>query len=111
MLVKCQGMVDSVEYQRILREGLLTALNRNEIFQEDGAPCHRSASTQTYLDSKGICVMSDWPPQLPDINIIEPMWCVLKERVAKRQISSKYELWQACLEEWHSIPNETIIHL
>ena len=52
MLFKCQGMVDSVEYQRILGVSLLPALNRNEIFQQDGTPCHRSASTQTYLDSK-----------------------------------------------------------
>ena len=48
-LVRCSKNVDSIEYQRILSIGLLQMCNGRTIFQHDGAPTHRSQSTQQYL--------------------------------------------------------------
>ena len=41
------------------------------VFVLDNAPCHKSGITLEYLDMKGVCLLSDWPAQSPDINIIE----------------------------------------
>ena len=45
-----------------------------------------------------------WLAQLPNLNIIEPLWSVLESRVRSR--FSPLSLKQ--LEEWYSIPLETV---
>jgi len=71
MLIRCQQILNSIEYQTILLKGLLKVYKFDEIFVQDGTPYHRSASTQQYLESKNVCVLSDCPPQSPDQNIME----------------------------------------
>ena len=111
MLVRCPQILDSMAYQTVLDQGLLGLYNPDEIYMQDGAPCHRSASTSNYLDSKKICVMSDWPPQSPDLNIIEHMWCLVKDKVGKTSPKNADDLWCIIKKEWDSIPNETIAGL
>ena len=49
-------------------------------------------------------MLIDWSPQSPDLNIIEHMWCLMKEKLSK----NADELWLAMKEEWDSIPKETV---
>jgi len=111
MLIRCPQILNSAGYQSVLSQGLLDMYNSDDIFMQDGAPCHRSMSTSQYLDSNNICVISDWPPQSPDLNIIEHMWCLVKEKVAKRHPKNAEELWYTIKEEWDGIPNEAISRL
>jgi len=108
VLIRCPQILNSVAYQSVLDRGLLGAYHYDEIFMQDGAPCHRSASTLRYLDSKNICVMSDWPPQSPDLNIIEHMWSILKVNVGKRYVMNADQLWASVKAEWDRIPNKII---
>ena len=108
ILIRFLKNADSVEYQRVLNEGLFNVYDSMNIFQQDGAPCHRSASTLEYLNKKNVCFISDWPPQSPDINIIENMWAELKRRVFNHDIKNVDQLWELCVTEWQNIPNEYI---
>ena len=110
-LIRCQGNVNSLEYQRILCEGLLPMIGPNEIFQHDGAAPHQSICTKNFLDSAGVCVINDWPPVSPDINIIEHLWHEMKRKVALRKPKTLDELWFVCQEEWNSISCDTISKL
>ena len=53
-------------------------------------------------------MLIDWPTQSPDLNIIEHMWCLMKEKVSKRDAKNADELWLDIKEEWDSIPEETV---
>ena len=70
-LIKCDGNVNSSDYQDILRRGLIPIYNTSDIFIQDNAPCHRSASTVQFLENEGICYFDDWQPQSPNLKIIE----------------------------------------
>lgn len=107
-LIRCNGNVDSSEYQRVLSEGLLPNYHPNEIFMQDGATCHTSHSTREFEDANDICLLHDWPPQSPDLNIIENMWSELKEKVGKHENKTLNDLWESCKRVWMSIPNEYI---
>ena len=65
----------------------------DSVVVQDNAPCHKSRSTLTYLDNKQICLLSGWPPQSLDINIIENLWSILKLKMTKRYPISTCELW------------------
>lgn len=108
ILVRFLKNADSIEYQRVLNKGLFMIYKTENIFQHDGAPSHRSLSTQAFLANKKVCYISDWPPQSPDINVIENMWSELKRRVSSNNVKTLDELWEVCCREWHSIPNEYI---
>ena len=77
----------------------------------DGAPCHQSMSTKTYLENRKICYIPDWPPLSLDLNIIENMWYILKRNVFKRFPSTIDELWKATNEEWYRIDDSYIRNL
>lgn len=102
---------DSLEYQRVLSEGLLPFYDHEKIFQHDGAPCHRSKSTELFLGTRGISYITDWPPQSPDMNIIENMWAELKRNVRQHLPKTINELWTSCINEWMKIPNDYITTL
>ena len=108
ILVRCVGNVDSREYQRILDVGLPALYSHRCLFQQDGAPAHRSESTKAYLTAKQIRLLQSWPSQSPDLSVIENLWNLLKERVFLRQPKTVDQLWQIAEEEWNKIPNDAI---
>lgn len=108
VLVLCDGNVDSQEYQRILSIGLPQIYKPRTLFQQDGATCHRSRSTSDFLARKKINLLPDWPPQSPDLNIIEHLWDYLKYQVNLRKPQTLDELWTVAQQEWNAIPREKI---
>ena len=51
-----------------------------------------------------------WPPQSPDLNIIEHLWCFLERQVGNRYppLSCLKELEQVLMEEWLKIPLDEV---
>ena len=81
------------------------------IFQQDGAPCHKSRLVTTLLDKAKICVLSDWPAQSPDLNAIESLWRDLKARVSSCRPGNIETLWRTCEEQWTMMPTHVIQNL
>jgi len=111
MLVKCPSRLNSEGYQAVLKEGLFGIYGNESILMQDGATCHTSMSTREFLDHHKICLLSDWPPQSPDLNVIENLWHILKSNVHKHFPTKQDDLWKIAKHEWDNIPRDSIINL
>ena len=75
------------------------AVHNCTVFMQDGAPCHRAKIVTQFLKSKKIRIL-DWPGNSPDLNPIENLWSILKDKVSKKQPTSAKMLEQAIKEVW-----------
>ena len=80
-------------------------INKNIIFEQDGATCHTSKANQKLLNivfgEEGQIQNS---PSSPDLAYpIETVWAELKDRVRRRAPNTIEELKKYCLEEWNKI--------
>lgn len=65
-------------------------------FQQDNAPCHTSKVVKAFFQSKGIRVL-DWSSNSSDMNPIQTLWAVLKNRLHQSIFTSKSELMNRIL--------------
>ena len=77
---------------------------REVLAVEDGAPCHRSTVTKNIRHELGIRNL-EHPPSSPDLNLIEPLWLVLKNWVADIPGSQNSidALWAAVQQVWDEL--------
>ena len=104
LLVEVRGTLISVSYINVLANNLLPDIYLGEIFQQDNAPCPNSQVTKTWMLENGIELLENWPPQSPDINIIENLWSYLKRKVSERCPRNVEELRRIVNEEFVKIP-------
>ena len=57
----------------------------------DNNPKHTSKATTALLKKLRVKVM-DWPSMSPDLNPIEHMWSILKQKVEERNVSNIHRL-------------------
>ena len=55
-------------------------------------------------NENGFRILENWPPQSPDLNIIENVWSYLKRRVSKRNPKCLEELIRFSFQEFSKIP-------
>jgi hypothetical protein len=57
-------------------------------FQQDGDPAHEKRST--YYELHGLCkFLPKWPPNSPDLNVIEVKWGKMKKLLKKENPKTK----------------------
>lgn len=89
-------------YLGILQDKLLPHMRilRSSIFQQDGAPCHRTAAVTRWLAKQNVEVLGPWPGSSPDLNPIENMWITMKGKVANMNPKSERDLEEAIKKIW-----------
>jgi transposase len=105
-LVFIDGNMDAPHYVCILADNLFASASEmglNEfIFQQDNDPKHTSRLAMNFFRERNIDLLP-WPSQSPDMNPIENLWGIIKEKVSKLRPRNIYELKAAILQEWNGI--------
>lgn len=83
-------------------------VKRKSIFQQDGAKSHSAVQVRNYLNRKRVTYIDDWPPYSADLNMIEPLWKELKQRIGEKCPMTLEELQVAAKEAWAEIPQAVI---
>lgn len=117
-LHRVEGTVNTKEYIKILEDAFLDSISaqglsiNNYIFVQDNAPAHTSKETKKWLSEQNFKVL-EWPPNSPDMNIIENVWGYLDRKVRERdvEITNKDTLFKILEEEWYKISPEYIRRL
>ena len=80
-------------------------MHPGHIYMQDNAPPHSARSTIKEKAARGIHPIL-WPPNSPDLNLIETLWNYIKEELHNRspRISKLEDLRQAVKEIWEAIP-------
>jgi len=110
ILKRIQGKLNSEAYQtKILNDMNLVGHCivfplRTFIMQHDNAPCHRSASTVSYLTEQHIEVL-DWPANSPDANPIENLWHFIKMKLNDLGPMNSDKMWKEIQNIWYNIPS------
>lgn len=103
-----EGIMNQRSYQSVLEKRLMPQLNEwfpdgNCIYMHDGAPCHTAKAVSTYLKQNRVKVL-DWAGNSPDLNPIENLWKVVKDRVSRHRPTTKTALIEALINVWHRDP-------
>ncbi|KAH0818460.1 hypothetical protein GEV33_004331 [Tenebrio molitor] len=111
-LIRVPGRLNAMNYiENILEDHVVPAaygVRQNFILMQGNT----AGITRNFLQERGIQVM-EWPALSPDLNPMEHVWDQLDRGVRKRRNPplTIQELTQALIEEWESIPQESLRRL
>ena len=85
------GTMDANKYMPIIKDKVVPGMKEtfpdgDGTFQQDLAPCHRAKKVQQVFRDNGVVVL-DWPGNSPDLNPIENLWAIIKQKSRKRIVA------------------------
>jgi len=106
----CSKTVNAQYYTNILSTHLLPCMptGRRYLFQQDNARPHTAALTRNWLAAFGVNVLADWPPNSPDLNVIEHVWSWMAAYVNNKRPKNRTELKRYIRLAWQEIPQKVI---
>jgi transposase len=110
ILKRIRGNINSTIYQDLLVNDIdqigkcLVFPLQSFIFQHDNAPCHKSASTVSFLNDRNVAIL-DWPANSPDANPIENLWHIIKSKINTLGPLNADEMWKEIQNIWYNIPS------
>ncbi|GFX82020.1 transposable element Tcb1 transposase [Trichonephila clavipes] len=115
-LVTLHGKVKAAHYVNILGDQVHPFVQTSfpgecPLYQDDNAPIHTAKIVQEWLaEHEGEVGHLDWPPQSPDLNIIEHLWGYLESKLRARfpPPSTISALETALHEEWLHIQLQVV---
>ena len=85
-----------------------------KILQQDGARSHTSKVARAYLRRAGMDYITEWPPNSPDMNMIELIWKSFHDAIGRQCPMTVKELKKAAQKAWKELPqkllNRHILH-
>ena len=114
-LVFYSGKLNGTRYASILDDVLPEMTDaifkkRKWMLIQDASPLHLTREVMDVLKVHGVIVQprGAWPGYSPDLNPIENIWAIVKDRVGARKPANKAELMHYAVEEWQNLPQETV---
>ncbi len=89
-----EGTTNANMYCDILKQSMIPSLKRlghRAVFQHDNDPKHTSKTTTALLNKLRVKVM-DWSSMSPDLNPIEHLWGILKQKVEECKVFNIHKL-------------------
>ena len=92
----------SQNYLEMLKDRLPTMMQvrQTSIFMHDGAPCHKAKSVTEWLSHEDIEVLGPWPGNSPDLNPIENLWNIMKNKVSGQKPTNLDDLKECIKRVW-----------
>ena len=106
-LVLISARFTGPSYLNILKKHLRRSAHRligeDFILQHDNDPRHRSGVVITWLGQQRIEVLDDYPPNSPDISLIENLFALWKRNIAKFRPDDVLKLKKIATREWKKL--------
>ena len=112
-LVRINGVLNAEKYKQILIHHAIPSGSRmigtKCILQQYNNPKHTANVIKNYLQRKEeqkVLEVMGWPPQSPDLNILESVWDYMKRQKDLRKPTSTEHLWLVLQDVWNNLPAE-----
>lgn len=106
-------LMNADRYLELLNDNLEDCFEmcQTNVFMQDGAPCHTAKIIKNWFDFVQVDYVKDWPGNSPDLNPIENLWALMKNKLRDRDTSSIPRLEAAIQDIWNNINPQWLQHL
>lgn len=99
-----EGTMNAVKYIEVMKNRMIPQAREwfgadEWVYMQDGAPCHTAKRTIEFLSNENVTVLK-WPGNSPDLNPIETLWAIVKERLKKHTLKTKQEVISELIKVW-----------